>query len=89
MNQLFQQLNQLSKGQQTNPMISFLQKKYNECKMAVNPTAYLQNMIQSNPQMKEAMNMVQQNGGDMKQLFYKLYRFVKPLSSLGHNICET
>lgn len=72
MNQLFQQLNQLSKGQQTNPMISFLQKKYNECKMAVNPTAYLQNMIQSNPQMKEAMNMVQQNGGDMKQLFYKL-----------------
>lgn len=72
MNQLFQQLNQSSKGQQSNPMVNFLKQKYNECRMAANPTAYLQNLMQTNPRMREAMEMVQQNGGDMKQLFYKL-----------------
>ena len=72
MNQLFQQLNQLSKEQQTKPKMNFLQRKFQECKMAINPTAYIQNMIQSNPKIKEVFNMVQQNGGDMKNIFYKL-----------------
>lgn len=69
MNQLFQQLNQSSKN--SNSMINFLKRKYNECKMAMNPTAYLQNMIQSNPNIKQIMDIAQQNGG-MEQLFYKM-----------------
>lgn len=72
MNQLFQQLNQSSREQFNNPMMSFLKKKYDECRMAVNPTAYLQKLMQSNPKVQEIMNLAQQNGGNMQQLFYKL-----------------
>lgn len=74
MNQLFQQINnQLSKGQQpNNSMLNLLQRKFKECQMATNPAAYLQNMIQSNPSLQQTMNMIQQNGGDMKHIFYKL-----------------
>lgn len=41
-------------------------------KNAGNPQALLQNMIQSNPQVREVMQLVQQNGGDAKGTFYKL-----------------
>ena len=39
---------------------------------AGNPQALLQNMIQSNPQVREIMQLIQQNGGDAKGTFYKL-----------------
>ena len=74
MNQLFQQINQSSKRQSSidNNKINFLKQKFQEYKFASNPIAYMNGMIQSNPQMQQVMNMAQQNGGDMKQLFYKL-----------------
>lgn len=74
MNQLFQQINQSSKRQSSidSNKINFLKQKFQEYKFASNPVAYMNGMIQSNPQMQQVMNMAQQNGGDMKQLFYKL-----------------
>lgn len=69
MNQLFQQLNQSSKGQsQTNPLINTLKQKYQQCMMMTNPIGYIQNM----PEMKNVLNAVQQSGGNAQQLFYKL-----------------
>ena len=39
---------------------------------AGNPQAMLQQMAASNPQLRQAMDYVQQCGGDPKQAFYKL-----------------
>ena len=66
MNQLFQQLNQQSFGapQQNNPVVNLFKK----VKMMSNPIGYINNL----PEMKNIMGLVNQNGGDAKQLFYKL-----------------
>ena len=37
-----------------------------------NPQMMLEQMMQSNPQMKNIMNYINQNGGDPKQAFYKM-----------------
>ena len=37
-----------------------------------NPMKTLQSMSQTNPQIKQALDFVQQNGGDMKSAFFKL-----------------
>ena len=69
-----------------NPMLSLLNqsgrsplsnlnqiKQYmNLFKGAKNPQALLQNMMQTNPQIKYVMDLVNQNGGDPKAAFYKL-----------------
>ena len=39
---------------------------------AGNPQAMVQNMAQNNPQMKQAMDFIQQNGNDPKRAFYAL-----------------
>ena len=39
---------------------------------AGNPQAMLNQMMQSNPQMKQAMDLVNQHGGDPKKAFYSL-----------------
>ena len=44
----------------------------NLVKNANNPNAVLQQLIQTNPQMQQAMNYINQNGGDPKAAFYKL-----------------
>lgn len=44
----------------------------NIVRSASNPNIMLQNMIQSNPQMKQVMDIVNQSGGDPKQAFYKM-----------------
>jgi hypothetical protein len=74
MNQLFQQINQSSRKPSSinDNKIKFLKQKFQEYKFASNPVAYMNGMIQSNPQVRQVMNMAQQNGGDMKQLFYEL-----------------
>lgn len=41
-------------------------------KMSKNPQMMLQQMMQTNPQMKQAMDYINANGGDPKQAFYKL-----------------
>ena len=37
-----------------------------------NPQAMLQSMIQSNPQLKQVMDIVNKSGGDPKTAFYKM-----------------
>jgi len=49
-----------------------VQQMFNMVKSAQNPNAMLNQLIQTNPQMREVMNYVNQNGGDPKQAFYKM-----------------
>lgn len=44
----------------------------NLIRSANNPQAMLQSMAQSNPQLKEVINLVNSLGGDPKTAFYKL-----------------
>lgn len=37
-----------------------------------NPQAMLQNMMMQNPQLKQAMDWIQQNGGNTESAFYAL-----------------
>ena len=41
-------------------------------KMANNPQAMLQAMIQRNPQLRNVMNYINQHGGDPQQAFYDM-----------------
>lgn len=41
-------------------------------KNANNPQALINNMVQQNPQMKQVMDFVKQNGNDPKTAFYKM-----------------
>ena len=41
-------------------------------KSSNNPQAMLQNMVNQNPQYKQIMDYVRQNGGDPKTAFYKM-----------------
>lgn len=65
---LFQELNQQSSsGQSFNPfeMAKAVQR-------AANPNNMMMSLMQQNPQVREALNLVQQNGGNPKEVFYKL-----------------
>lgn len=46
----------------------------NNVRFAQNPRLALQNLVQSNPQMQNVMNIINQNGGDPKTAFYNLAR---------------
>jgi hypothetical protein len=37
-----------------------------------NPNAAMQNFVKSNPQMKQALDYINQNGGNAEQAFYSL-----------------
>lgn len=63
-------LQQLSASQ--NPGLGQIKNMMNIVKSAGNPQAMLSQMMQSNPQIKQAMNIVSQYGGDPKQAFYAL-----------------
>ena len=67
MNQLFQQLNPQSQGALSNRM-NMLKQKFQQVKMLTNPIGY----INSSPELKGVMDMVNQNGGNAQQFFYKL-----------------
>lgn len=45
---------------------------FNMLKGSNNPMQMIQNMAQTNPQVKQAMDYIEQNGGDMQSAFYKL-----------------
>lgn len=65
---LFQELNQQSSnGQSFNPfeMAKAVQR-------AANPNNMMLSLIQQNSQVKEVLNFVQQNGGNPKEIFFKL-----------------
>ena len=69
MNSLYQQI-----GASPIPKSSLGQIKQlmNVCKNANDPQAMLYSMMKQNPQMKSAMDLIQQSGGDPKTAFYKL-----------------
>lgn len=45
---------------------------FNTVKNAQNPNAMLQSMAQNNPQLKTVLETISQNGGNAKELFYKM-----------------
>ena len=44
----------------------------NILKASKNPNMMLQNLIRNNPQMREILNYINQNGGDPKAAFQKM-----------------
>ena len=71
-NPMLNQLNQQSGRSLLSPNLNQIKQYINLFKNAGNPQVLLQNMIQSNPQVRQVMQFVQQNGGDAKAAFYKL-----------------
>lgn len=71
MNSLYQQLAG-SQVQNNLPQMPGIKNMINMIKFAKNPQLAFNQMIANNPQMKQAMNYVQQNGGDPKAAFLKL-----------------
>lgn len=55
-------------GQQVNQ----IKQMMNLIKSSRNPQVVLNQMVMSNPQLKQAMDYVQNNGGDAKKAFYTL-----------------
>ncbi len=62
-------LNQLMK--QSNGMTNLMQM-FNVVKSAGNPQAMLMQMMKTNPQYAQVMNLVNERGGDPKSAFYSL-----------------
>ena len=61
-------LNQNRMAQNLQPIKNMM----NMLRSAGNPQMMLQQMTAQNPQMRQVMDLVQQNGGNAKQAFYKL-----------------
>lgn len=66
MNSLYQQLNK-----QSAPMNS-IKQMMDMVKTASDPNAAMQALINQNPQMRQVMQVIQQNGGDPKAAFYSV-----------------
>lgn len=49
-----------------------IKRTINFIRSASNPQAAMQNMANSNPQMKQVMDFVQKSGGDPRKAFYSL-----------------
>ena len=63
-------LNQLGRSLPSN--LNQIKQMGNMFKNAKNPQMLIQNMMMQNPQMKQVMDFINQNGGDAKSAFYKL-----------------
>ena len=70
MNSLYSQLNPTRMSLPNN--IAQIKQMMNMMRNASNPQEMLQNMVSSNPQMKQVMDIVQKSGGDPKTAFYNL-----------------
>ena len=68
MNPMLSALNQNRMAQNLQPIKNMM----NMLRSAGNPQMMLQQMTAQNPQMRQVMDLVQQNGGNAKQAFYKL-----------------
>lgn len=68
MNPMLAALNQNRMAQNLQPIKNMM----NMLRGAGNPSMMLQQMTAQNPQMRQVMDLVQQNGGNAKQAFYKL-----------------
>ena len=56
----------------SNPMMSRVKQMIGMVNDSQNPTALLNQMMANNPQLKQIMDVVQQNGGDPKTAFYSM-----------------
>ena len=45
---------------------------FNMANSMKNPNAFMNNLLKSNPQYTQAVNYINQNGGNAKDAFYKL-----------------
>ena len=68
MNPMLATLNQNRMAQNLQPIKNMMSM----LRGAGNPSMMLQQMTAQNPQMRQVMDLVQQNGGNAKQAFYKL-----------------
>ena len=68
MNPMLAALNQNRMAQNLQPIKNMM----NMLRGAGNPSMMLQQMTAQNPQMQQAIQYVNQNGGNAKQAFYKL-----------------
>ena len=55
-----------------NPNLSRIKELMNTVKSAQNPHIAMQTLINNNPQLKQIMDIVQQNGGNAEKVFYQL-----------------
>lgn len=55
-----------------NPNLLPIKQMFQTVRAAQNPQAMLQLMAQQNPQLQQAMSLVQQSGGDPQRAFYAL-----------------
>ena len=67
MNNLYQQLNQ-----NQSPLNSSQNNLINLFKGAKNPKAFLNNLVNTNPQMKQTMDMINNSNKSPKELFYEM-----------------
>lgn len=63
-------LSQLGRSLPSN--LNQIKQMANMFKNVKNPQMLIQNMMMQNPQMKQVMDFINQNGGDAKSAFYKL-----------------
>lgn len=61
-------------GNRSLPMsdIGRIKHMMNMVRSAGNPNAMLNSMMQSNPQLRQVFDIINQNGGDPRTAFYKL-----------------
>ena len=71
MQQVPQILQQLGRGQ-ASPMMAKVKQMMNMVRMARNPQMMMNQMIQSNPQLKKAADFVNASGKTPEQAFYDL-----------------
>lgn len=55
-----------------NPMTGQIKQMMSMVQSAQNPQAMLNQMMQNNPQMQQAMKLINQHGGDAQKAFYSL-----------------
>jgi len=56
----------------SNPMMGQIKQMMGMVNSAGNPQAMMNQMLTSNPQFKQVMDLINQSGGDPKRAFYSL-----------------
>lgn len=57
---------------QSNPMMQNIRQMVGMIRNAQNPQAMMNQLVTGNPNMKQAMDIINQYGGDPKKAFYSL-----------------
>ena len=71
-NPIMQALQSQALQSQANPQMAQIRQMINTVKAARNPQAMMNQLAQNNPQIRQIMSLVNQNGGDPKKAFYQL-----------------